>query len=306
VTKGMGMRSLGVVALTMLAALPAAGQERVDERRPAVADGSVVIEVYSGTIRVVGWDRAEVAVTGTLGAGADALRVRGGDRKTRVEVEPSLPGGLHAHADVDVKVPAGSAVSVESFGARVDVTGVTGAVQVDTVNGSVSVTGAAREVSAESVNGSVTVRGRSGRISAESVNGAVSVSEPGADVQAGTVNGSLTVTGTRGLESARLETVNGRIRFEGGLSPRGSLDVESVSGAVELALPDTAADFRIYTFSGGIVNELGPAAPRTEHHGPGHRARELVFSTAGGGARISVRTLSGHITLAARPRGQRD
>ena len=291
------MRSLAVLAVAALAVLPAAAQERVDERRPAVPDGSVVVESYGGSVRVVGWDRAEVAVSGTLGSGADSVEIRGGERKTHVEVVPNVTrGGNHAHADLEVKVPAGSAVSVESFGALVEGGAVTGAVRVDTVNGSVSVAGAAREVSAESVNGSVSVRGRSGRISAESVNGSVSVTEPGADVQASTVNGSLVVSGSRGLQSARLETVNGRIRFEGGLAPRGALEVESVSGSVALALPGTAADFRVYTFSGAIDNDLGPGLPRGNGR-HGHEPRELVFSTGGGGARVSVRTLSGHITI---------
>jgi DUF4097 and DUF4098 domain-containing protein YvlB len=274
----MPMRSLAVLAVALLAVLPAAAQERVDERRPAVADGSVVVESYGGSVRVVGWDRPEVAVTGTLGSGADSVEVRGGERKTRIEVVPSAHRGNHAHADLEVKVPAGSAVSVESFGARVEVSGVTG----------------------ESVNGSVSVRGRSERISAESVNGGVTVDEPGPDVQAGTVNGSLVVSGSRGLQSARLETVNGRIRFEGGLAPRGALEVESVSGRVELAMPDTAADFRLYTYSGAIDNELGPAVPRAERRRPGHLPKEIVFSTGGGGARVSVRTLSGHITITGR------
>jgi DUF4097 and DUF4098 domain-containing protein YvlB len=101
------------------------------------------------------------------------------------------------------------------------------------------------------------------------------------------------VTGTRALQSARLETVNGRIRFDGGLAPKGALEVETVSGSVALTLPDTAADFQVYTFSGTIDNQLGPA-PRGGERGHG---RELVFSTGGGGARISVRTLSGSITI---------
>lgn len=300
------MRSLAVLAVAALAVLPASAQERVDERRPAVPDGSVVVESYGGSVRVVGWDRAEVAVTGTLGSGADRVEVRGGERKTRIEVVPDAHHARHAHADLEVNVPAGSAVSVESFGARVEVRGVTGAVRVDTVNGSVSVAGAAREVTAESVNGSVSVRGRSQRISAESVNGGVTVDEPGPDVQAGTVNGSLVVSGSRGLQSARLETVNGRIRFEGGLAPRGALEVESVSGSVELAMPDTAADFRVYTYTGAIDNDLGPAVPSGDRRRSGPTPREIVFSTGGGGARVSVRTLSGRITITGRASPPRD
>ena len=225
------------------------------------------------------------------------MTLRGEARKKRVEVEPSLHGHM-PHADLEVKVPAGSQVSVESFQARVEVSGLRGGVHVETVNGSVSVTGAADQVSVESVNGGVTVRGRSARIHAESVNGPVNVSEPGPDLQAGNVNGPITVTGSRGLQRAKLENVNGRLLFEGQLAPRGTLDVDNVSGGVELALDTPGADFQISTFNGTIINELGPG-PRRVREEDGEGGKELVFSTGGGGARVSVRTLSGRVKLSA-------
>lgn len=293
-TRGYEMRSL--VAVLMLAALPAAAQDRVDERRPAAPDGTVVIESGAGVLRVTGWDRSEVAVSGTLGAGAERLAIRTEDRKTRVEVEPARHSHF-AHADLDVKVPAGSQVSIESFQARVEVSGVKGAVRVETVNGSISVTAAADQVHAESVNGGITVRGRSARIHVESVNGPVSVSDPGPDVQAETVNGRLTVAGSSGLARARLDSVNGPLAFSGAMDARGTLDVETVSGAVELALDAAAADYNVSTFNGRIVNELGPPARPSDGRGTG---QELVFSTgAGGGIRVSVRTLSGRVKLSA-------
>jgi DUF4097 and DUF4098 domain-containing protein YvlB len=147
------------------------------------------------------------------------------------------------------------------------------------------------------VNGGVTVRGRSARVHAESVNGPVAVTDAGADIQAGTVNGPLSVTGSRGLQRARLESVNGPLVFDGELAPRATLEVENVSGSVELALSNPAADFDVSTFNGPIVNELGPPARRTDDDEPG---RELVFSVGGGGARVSVRTLSGRVKLTGR------
>lgn len=293
-TRGNEMRSLAAVLL--LAALPAAAQERVDERRNAAPDGSVVIETGAGAVRVTGWERSEVAVAGTLGARTERLAIRTEDRKTLVEVEPARHGHF-AHADLDVKVPAGSQVSVKSFQARVEVSGVKGAVRVETVNGPIAVTTAADQVHAESVNGGITVRGRSARIHVESVNGPVAVSDPGADVQAGTVNGRLTVAGSSAVQRARLDSVSGPLAFSGALAPRATLEVDTVSGSVELALDAGAADFNVSTFNGRIVNELGPPATPAEDHETG---QELVFSTGGGGGvRVTVRTLSGRVKLAA-------
>jgi DUF4097 and DUF4098 domain-containing protein YvlB len=286
----------GLVLAAAVGVPPAAAQERVDERVAAAADGSVVIESSGGSVRVEGWARAEVAVSGDLGSGAERVIVRGQPRKTRVEVEPG-PHGHMGHADLTVKVPAGSQVRVESFQARVDVTGVKGSVEAETVNGSITVTGAADAVSVESVNGGVTVSGRSARIHAESVNGPVSVSDPGPDLQAGNVNGPLTVTGSRGLERAKLENVNGAVRFEGDLAPRGTLDIETVGGRVELVLATQSVDFRVSSFNGAIVNRLGPAAPQRVPDEDGDVRKELAFSIGGGGARVTVRTLNGRVTI---------
>jgi DUF4097 and DUF4098 domain-containing protein YvlB len=97
------------------------------------------------------------------------------------------------------------------------------------------------------------------------------------------------------FERARVETVNGRILFEAGLAPRAVLEAETVSGAVELVLPaSVSADFSITTFSGEIRNELGPPARKISRDTP---EKELTFSTGGGGANVTVETLSGSIVL---------
>ena len=55
-----------------------------------------------------------------------------------------------------------------------------------------------------------------------------------------------------------------------------------------------AADFSISTFSGGVENALGPPATRVGQH---TTEKELEFSTGGGGASVSVHTLSGGISI---------
>ena len=89
--------------------------------------------------------------------------------------------------------------------------------------------------------------------------------------------------------------MSGSIRFEGDLAGKGELDVETVSGDVELVLPaKLSADFEVSTFSGEIENELGPAAREASKF---TTEKELAFSTGSGGARVSVKTLSGGIAL---------
>jgi len=283
----------------LLAAGAASAQDRVDEQRPLAADGTVVIEIGNGALRVMGWDKATVSVTGTLNSDAERLSVRGDRSKTRVEVVP-LRHDHPAGADLEVHVPAGSRVEVESFQAAVTVEGISGSVRAETVNSAISLSAGAEDAQLESVNGAVTVRGRCARLRAESTNGAVTIADPGGELQAGTVNGPLVVTGARALSRGRLESVNGRVSFEGQLVGRGTLDVETVGGAVDLTIAGPA-DFKITTFNGPIVNELGPPARRSHESGedddsPG---KELTFAVGSGGGHVTVNTLNGRVRLLA-------
>ena len=133
------MKRVAVVTLLAAAAAgPALAQDTVDERRPAAAEGSVVIDSPGGPLRVVGWDRNEVAVSGTLSADAE-LEVRSDERTTRVEVVGESHHPMRAHASLEIKVPARSRVSVESFGGSITVSGVRGSVRGESVNGSIDV-----------------------------------------------------------------------------------------------------------------------------------------------------------------------
>jgi DUF4097 and DUF4098 domain-containing protein YvlB len=292
------MKRAALVLVTALGA-PAwvAAQTPVDQTRPAALDGAVHIENMSGTVKVTGWDRAEVQVKGTIGHGGE-LAFDGADKRTRIEVEPEHGNPMGIKSDLDVYVPAGSSVSVEGFQATITVAGVSGSVKAETVNGSLTQSGAARAVELQSVNGTIDSTKAGGRVHAEAVNGTVTIRDASGDLEASTVNGKLLVTGGS-FDRAQLETVSGSVRFESGLSARGTLSVESVSGTVDLFLPASfGAEFSVSTFSGEIVNELGPAAEKANRWTP---QKELSFTLGSGGAHVTVETLSGAVNIRKRP-----
>ena len=284
--------------LLTLATAPALAraQTPVDQRRPAAPDGRVEIDSTDGSIRVIGWDKEEVWVKGTLDRRAEGLELSGGAHRTRIAVE--VEGPPHGvRNDLEIHVPAGSRLQIDSFGASISVAEVKGTVKAESVNGSIVVTRGAKEVNLQSVNGSVEVTSPATRVHAESVNGAVTVRDASGEIEASTVNGTLLVVGGS-FERASLETVSGSLRFEGDLGSRATLDAETVSGSVELVLPaQVSADFSISTFSGDIANELGPPARKSGRNTP---EKELSFSTGSGGAHVSVQTLSGSIRLRKR------
>ncbi len=289
------MKSIALVAFA-LGAVPVLAQTPVQDRRPASKDGRVEIENAAGSITVIGWDRAEVAVEGTMGRGAESLSLTGTGRTTRIEVETSWNPHM-VRSDLEIHVPSGSRIEIESFAAQVKVDGVRGAVRANTVKGDVSVRGAAKEVEAETVSGSVEIAGGPTRIRAHAVNGTVTLQGARGDVEASTVNGDLVLAGAR-CEACRLETVNGDVRFNGDLASGSRLDVETVGGSVELVLPaDVSAEFDVETFSGDVENELGPTPKKASRHLPGH---ELRFTAGGGGAQVSVNTMNGSVRIRKR------
>jgi len=291
------MKRAALVLATVLAA-PAglAAQTTVDQKRAASPDGAVSIENMSGSVKVVGWDRAEVQVKGTVGDGGE-LSFSGGGGRIHVEVESDYnPMGVKS--DLEVFVPSGSSVEVEGFQATISVTGVTGSVTAETVNGSITQSGAARLVELQSVNGDVEVAKAAGRINAEAVNGTVTIRDASGDLEASSVHGKLSVTGGS-FDRVEVESVAGAVRIDTALAARATVTIETVSGPVELVLPASlGAEFEVSSFSGRITNELGPEAEKSSKWTP---ETELRFKTGSGGARISIETLSGSIGIRKRP-----
>jgi DUF4097 and DUF4098 domain-containing protein YvlB len=254
-----------VGVLFLFATASAAAAERpVSETVPAKYDGTVSIELISGTVKFVGWERDEVQIEGTLEDDVEGLDIDTSANRVSIEVElVDSPGGLdRVDADLEIRLPAGSRVEAESVSADLFV---------------------------ESVRGPVTI---------ESVNGKVRIRGDVVEVDASTVSSDIEVASDAELREGRFQSVSGNIEFEGRLAGDGRFDFEAVSGNVTLRIDaGTVASFEVETFSGDIDNELGPAATKTSDYVP---AKELRFSTGSGGARVSIESFSGRVKLLKR------
>ena len=167
------------------------------------------------------------------------------------------------------------------------------------MNGTIVMSGGSKDVNLQSVNGSVEVTSPATRVHAEAVNGAVTVRDASGEVDASTVNGTLTVVGGT-FTRAQLETVSGRIVFEGALGKGATLSAETVSGSVDLTLPaSVSADFSISSFSG--EHRERARAPRPRRPASWTSEKELSFTSGTGRGKVSVETLSGNIRLHKRP-----
>lgn len=329
----MRFRMLAITPLlTACAAIvPLCAQTPVERTVATSATGAVEVSNISGEIRVVGWDRAEVRVTGTLGRGTERLDVTSAGDRVRVEVV--IPRGARnvEGSDIEVRVPARKNVTVRGVSADVQLDGVTGTVDAQSTSGDVTIGGSPASVRAISTSGSVgldvstsrveagstsgdvTVQGNVREtISAHAVSGDVEVAAPSAEVMAKSVSGNVTLRGAarrlsastvsgdmevRGgrVQYGAFESVSGSLRFNGELEADAAINAQSHSGDVVLVLPGgVGARFEVVTFSGDISNAFGAEARRTSRYGPGE---ELRFTRGSGGALITVKTFSGNVEL---------
>ena len=316
-----------------IAPLPTLAQERINRAVDAPASGEVEIVNTAGSVRVTGWDRNQVAVTGTLGRGTERLDVTRSGNRTEVRVVLPRNGRNVQGSQLEVRVPMRSRAVVRTVSADLAVNDVRGVVDTRSTSGNVRVGGNPEEVQASSTSGDVEVnattsrvrsrstsgdvivRGRSESIDAETVSGDVQVLASTREVRAKSVSGDVMLRDGRGFaelstvsgdaliaggewDRVTAESTSGTLRFQGTLRPDAWIDMKSHSGDVELLLPaNVAATFDVRTFSGDVSNAFGPAAQRTSRYGPG---RELKFSTGRGGSRVTARTFSGDLILRKR------
>ncbi len=297
------MRTLLCLCLSIFIATGALWAGRpVDESRPAAPDVKVEIENVSGSVRVSGWTEDRVRVTGTLGDDTEGLEIEGDRQELSIEVDiPERRGrrffGRDYDSHLEIWVPVGSRLSVETVSASIEVKAVQGPVDLESVSGSIVAEGGLQEADLATVSGSITFSGSQTPISAESVSGSVHLDGVADRVEVSTVSGSIEVVSDV-LERCELETVSGRIELEGDLAARGRLEIEAHSSNITVILPaSVSAAFEIETFSGNIENDFGLEAESLSRYTPGKR---LEFSTGGGAARVSIDTFSGNVRLKRR------
>ncbi len=285
-----------LLALLAFLSVPAIAAT-VDQSRATGPNPEISVEAILGSIRVVGWDRNEVRVTGTLGSGIEGLEITGDTDEVDIEViypernEGRLKDGA---AHLEISVPTGSDVEIEAVKGTVDIENVDGELEIETVHGNITVNAPAASVEAETVSGDIHITGSDTVVEAESVSGAVIVTGATGSIGIATMSGVIEVDAAD-AESVSLESMSGAIEFRGDLTPDGDLSVEAYSSSVVLSLPSTTtATFDIETQTGDIESDFGPEPQRLEGFMPG---KVLEFSLGDGAADISVESFSGDVRL---------
>ncbi len=99
------MKKLTLLILGCLLALPAMAEE-IDETLDAAADGHVDISNIAGSVKVSGWSRNAVEVTGTLGPKVEELVFERDRDKITIKVKVPRNAGRGIDSDLRYQRPA--------------------------------------------------------------------------------------------------------------------------------------------------------------------------------------------------------
>src|SRR5215213_5265295 len=229
--------------------------EKIDRSMPVDPAAIVTLCVASGTLRVRGWDKSEIHVRSLDAAQIEFRRI---DKvkdtskpASRVDVmvldktsaaNPKLD--CQALASVEMDVPAGATVQVQTRDGDITITGVAGA-YAGSQNGDIAIDHATKLVEAGSVGGSIFLKDSSGRVNLSSAGGVVEVvNVRGATdedtFEVGTVSGDIQLSRVSNPK-VTAKTVNGTVTMTGPLAKSGWYGFTNMAGDVVLAMPHDAS-----------------------------------------------------------------
>ncbi len=284
-----------LLLIWVFAGLAAEASETVKQSEKASAKGRVSIENIAGTITVIGWNKKEIRVEGTLGDDVKELKFKTGKRKSVIEViYPKHIKTINEGADLVIMVPEQSQVQVDCISADVMASKLKRDLELSSISGDIEFTGWCEELVIEAISGSVTIDGGADKISVEAISGEVQAKGKETQIEVDCVSGNVELDYELFLDFS-LENVSGNIKVRGDLHPEGRFGCDVVSGDITLEVPgNVSAEFEASTFDGKIANEFGPKARRTSQYTPG---RELEFTNGDGEASVELNSFSGDIKI---------
>lgn len=222
--------------------------EKIERSTPVTPQASITLCVMSGQLTVHGWDKNEVRVRS---ADATQLEFRRVDKSKDVSTPPSrvdvmvfdrmrTKGDCQALADVEMDVPQGATVQVQTRDGDIYISGVAGA-YAGSQNGDIVIERAGEFVEAGSVGGSISLKDSTGRVNLNSAGGGVEVDNvrplsANDSFEVGTVSGDIQLNR---ISNAKViaKTVNGNVTMTGALARSGYYGFTTMGGDVVLLMP---------------------------------------------------------------------
>ena len=275
------------------------------QRFPVGKDGSLIMELDVGEIRISGWDKNEVLVkaTGIDEDDFEYLTMSQSGQAVTVEFEPR--NGHSDRARFTVNVPAFFDVDVTTAGGQItidaplngSISGTTagGEIRIGDIGGEITMVTAGGEIEAGKITGDIDLTTAGGNVKTDNVSGSAEISTAGGNITTGDVGGAL-----------RARTAGGNITA-GKVSKK--LTASTAGG--DISIVGTGSTASLSTAGGNII--LGGAKGRVDARTAGGNLslKNIVGSvsgkTAGGDIKVdlnpvgagssSLITAAGDITL---------
>lgn len=221
---GLALLLVGMIwlGLEMLGGRPFGGSQSLIA--PAVVTGDrLVINAESADVVVRAWDGNQIRITPRYRGGSPSdYRVNVQTQGDTVRVSQDVQACFMCQRDLNylVELPAATALDINTTSGDIELRG-----------------GMGSDTKLQTTSGDIEIEGADGMVRANSVSGSISIGE-GRNAQ---------------LE---LSSTSGSIEYEGSLAP-GSSTIRTVSGNVELQLPENSAiQLDASTISGSVENDF--------------------------------------------------
>jgi len=288
--------------------------EQVDKSAQLTPGSKLDIRIQRGDVKVHGWDKAEVAIKGSLDDLSQGLifAQNGGS----FVIEDKMPRSYSSHeekgSNLQIYLPTKVIVKMKGVSTNYALDSINGEVTTGNISGDIKSNALQGELTVKTVSGNITVRNNSGNIRLETVSGDIDDEGSSGTISYRLVSGDLTadsqaskiaadlVSGSAKLQLQQVDSLNLR-SVSGDLTVRlKSLEtkaqLDSVNADIDLifdGMPD--AEFNINGGPGGkIHNELTDAKPVTTKY---MRSEVLKFQTGSGKADVNITTISGDIKV---------
>jgi hypothetical protein len=229
--------------------------EKIDRTMTVDPTAIVTLCVASGTLTVRGWDKSEIHVRSLDAAQIEFRRIDRVKDTTRpagrvdVMVLDKVTGAnpkldCQALASVEMDVPVGATVQVQTRDGDITIAGVAAA-YAGSQNGDIEIERVTKLVEAGSLGGSIFLKDSSGRVNLSSASGVLEVVNVRATTEddtfeVGTVSGDIQLNRVSNPK-VTAKTVNGALSMTGPLTKSGSYAFTNMTGDVVLAMPRDAS-----------------------------------------------------------------
>lgn len=189
-----------------------------------------------------------------------------------------------------VTLPADAQVSVQTSSGDVSAEGLGGGADMRTLSGDITLTGVSGPIALTTTSGDIEVdAGSVAGANISTTSGSVEINGAADALVIQTVSGDISVSNTRSA-ALKLATTSGDIEYHGNLDAEADHSISTISGDVDLVLPEGAAlQVDASSVSGSLETDFPVTGTTAE--------RSLSGTIGAGGPRLAITTTSGDVAI---------